>query len=66
MAQSDLDSERLIRLPDVLRLFPVSRAAWWSGVKTGRFPRGIKLGPNTRAWRLRDILALIETAEAGQ
>jgi prophage regulatory protein len=38
---------------------PVSKSTWWSGVKTGRFPKPIKLGPRITAWRVEDIRALI-------
>ena len=48
-----------LRLPEVLALFPVSRSRWWAGVKKGRFPAAIKLGPNTTAWRAEDIRRLI-------
>ena len=52
-------SEKLLRLPAVLDRVPVSRAAWWKGVKDGRYPLGIKLGPRTTAWRASDIDKLI-------
>lgn len=52
-----------VRLPTVLQVFPVSRSAWWAGVKSGRYPQGVKLGPRTTAWRSQDIRALIEKAE---
>lgn len=39
---------------------PVSRSTWWQGVKDGRFPRPIKLGPRITVWRAEDIAALIE------
>jgi predicted DNA-binding transcriptional regulator AlpA len=39
---------------------PVGRSTWWQGVKTGRFPKPIKLGPRITAWRVEDIRALIE------
>ena len=48
------------REPPVPPIVPVSKSAWWQGVKDGRFPKGIKLGPKTTAWRVEDILALIE------
>jgi prophage regulatory protein len=48
-----------IRLPSVLKVFPVSRSAWWKGVKDGRFPAGVKLAPRTTAWRVEDIRKLI-------
>lgn len=49
-----------IRLPEVLAVFPVSKSAWWAGVKEGRFPKPVKLGPKTTAWRVQDIRSLIE------
>lgn len=56
-----------LRLRDILPdrkngrpgLIPVSRSTWWAGVKSGKFPSGVLLGPNTRAWRVEDIKALI-------
>ncbi len=41
---------------------PVGKSTWWEGVRTGRFPKPIKLGPRTTAWRVEDIRALIEAA----
>ena len=40
-------------------IIPVCAATWWAGVKTGRFPAPVKLGPRTTAWRSEDIQALI-------
>ena len=51
--------ETLLRLPGVLQRVPVSRATWWAGVKTGRFPQPVKLGPRTTCWRASEIDALI-------
>ncbi|CCE03756.1 AlpA family phage regulatory protein [Bradyrhizobium sp. STM 3809] len=39
---------------------PVSKSTWWQGVKDGRFPKPVKLGAKTTAWRVEDIRALIE------
>ena len=41
-------------------IIPVSKSTWWQGVKEGRFPQPVKLGPRTTAWRVTDIRALIE------
>jgi prophage regulatory protein len=49
----------LLRLPDVLAVVPVSKATWWNGIKEGRFPPGLKLGPKTTCWKGSDIAALI-------
>ena len=54
----------LLRLPQVLALIPVSRSAWWAGCKSGRYPKPVKLGPRTTAWRAADIAALLEKLTA--
>jgi len=53
-----------LRLPEVLRLYPVSRSTWWAGVKTGRYPQPFKLGERATAWRAEDIRELISSAPA--
>lgn len=53
-----------VRLPDVLKVFPVSKSTWWQGVKDGRYPQPAKLGPKISAWRVEDIRALIESHKA--
>ena len=45
--------------PPVPPLIPVCKSTWWAGVKSGRFPKPVKLGPGTTAWRVEDIRALI-------
>jgi predicted DNA-binding transcriptional regulator AlpA len=49
-----------LRLPAVLKLYPVSKSTWWDGVKSGKFPQPVKLGPRCTAWRVQDIRELIE------
>jgi predicted DNA-binding transcriptional regulator AlpA len=56
-----LSENALLRLPQVLALVPVSRSTWWAGCKSGRFPKPVKLGPRTTAWRASDIAALLES-----
>ena len=50
--------------PPVPAIIPVSRSSWWLGVRSGRFPQPIKLGPRTTAWRVEDIRKLIEQGTA--
>lgn len=50
---------RLYRLPQVLERIPVSRSSWFSGIQSGRFPRGFNLGARTTVWRSDDIDQLI-------
>ena len=39
---------------------PVSKSTWWQGVKDGKFPQPVKLGPKTTCWRAEEIRALYE------
>jgi prophage regulatory protein len=52
--------DRLIRLPEVLQLVPVSRSTWFSGVRSGRYPAPVRIGVRAVAWRHRDIRRLVE------
>ena len=45
--------------PAIPAIVPVRKSAWWDGVKAGRFPKPVKLGPRVTAWRVEDIRALI-------
>jgi len=53
-----------IRLPEILKVIPIGKSTWWAGVKSGRFPKPVKLGPNTTAWKAEDIRELLESLEA--
>lgn len=55
-----LPAEGYVRLPQVLATIPVCKSTWWNGVKSGKYPKPVKLGPRTTAWLVSDIRALIE------
>jgi prophage regulatory protein len=48
--------------PPIPAVIPVSKSSWWAGVKSGKYPQSVKLGPRTTAWRVSDIRALIAAA----
>ncbi len=54
--------------PPLEPVLPISASSWWAGVAEGRYPKPVKLGPNTTAWRWEDIQSLLDhlAAEAGQ
>jgi len=58
--QASLPAEGYVRLPQVLAVIPVSKSAWWAGVKSGRYPRAVKLSAKTTAWKISDIRRLID------
>lgn len=51
--------ERLLRLPQVLAIIPVSRSEWYRRLAAGDAPAPVELGPRARAWRLSDIDAYL-------
>jgi predicted DNA-binding transcriptional regulator AlpA len=63
--QNTQQSYGFYRLPSVLSKIPVSRSAWWQGIKDGRYPAGIKIAPRTTAWVKSDIDDLCARLEQG-
>lgn len=53
-------TDSLLRLRQVLDIIPVSKATWWNGVYSGRYPQPIMLGPKTACWKESDIRRLAE------
>jgi len=47
--------------PPVPAIIPVSKSTWWAGVKSGHFPKPVKLGPRITVWCVEDIRELIQT-----
>lgn len=45
--------------PAIPAVIPVSKSTWWEGVRSGRYPKPVKIGPRATAWRVEDIRALI-------
>ena len=41
-------------------LIPIGRTSFLNGVRSGKFPKPIKLGERTTAWKVEDIRNLIE------
>ncbi len=68
MANS-LPETGFLRLPSIIgdpktntpALIPIKKSAWWAGVRAGRFPQPVKLGPRVTAWKVEDIRALIDS-----
>ncbi|MFD1558806.1 helix-turn-helix transcriptional regulator [Paraburkholderia silviterrae] len=54
-----IQHDSLLRLPEVLARIPVSRATWYAGVKSGRYPPPVSLGPRCVAWKASDIQQLV-------
>ena len=46
--------------PPIPAIYPVSKSIWWAGVKSGRYPKAVKLSDRCTAWRVEDIRDLVE------
>jgi predicted DNA-binding transcriptional regulator AlpA len=67
-SQNELPKTGFVRLRTILAPggpIPVSKSTWWAGVKSGRFPKPVKLGPRVTAWRVEDIQSLIAQVTQG-
>jgi hypothetical protein len=74
-AVTSVPSTGFMRLPQIIGnprakpplppIVPVCRTTWWAGVKSGRYPKPIKLSLRVTVWRVEDILALIAQPEKG-
>lgn len=51
--------------PPIPPIIPIGKSSWWEGVKSGRFPKPVKLGPRTTVWRVEDIRQLISNGIKG-
>lgn len=52
------------KLAGIPAIIPVSTSTWYAGVKSGRYPQPVKLGPSSVAWRAEDIRKLIDEGVA--
>jgi prophage regulatory protein len=60
---NELPKTGFLRLPSIIAPhgpIPVSKSTWWAGIKTGRYPKPVKLSARISAWRVEDIRAFIE------
>jgi predicted DNA-binding transcriptional regulator AlpA len=62
--KNTLPETGFIRLPQVLQFIPFSKSTLWKKCSEGSFPRPVKLGPRTTAWRCEDVRRYIEDAAA--
>ncbi|MBO9401825.1 AlpA family phage regulatory protein [Shimia sp. R9_3] len=63
MTFDDLPNDALLREKQISHPngpVPVCRSTWWAGVRSGRFPKPVHLGPRTTAWRVGDIRELLK------
>ncbi|RLQ89271.1 helix-turn-helix transcriptional regulator [Notoacmeibacter ruber] len=63
MISEHVFNDGFVRLSSILGPdgpIPISRSSWWQGVRDGRFPAPLKIGPRTTVWRVSEVSALID------
>ena len=58
--QGTIPETGFLRLPQVLSVIPVCKSSWWKGVKSGRYPKPVRLSARSVGWKAEDIQALIK------
>lgn len=43
-----------LRLPQALSVILIGKTCWWEDVKSGRFPKPVKLSERRTVWRAKD------------
>lgn len=58
---------KLLRLRQVLERIPISKTAWYDGIRDGKYPAGLRIAKRTTAWPERvidDLIAKLEREAA--
>lgn len=61
-SRNTLPTTGFVRLHQILGPkgpIPISRSSWFAGIKEGRFPKPVALGPRMKAYRVEEIQALL-------
>lgn len=46
--------------PPIPPILPIGKSQWYAGVRSGKYPKPIKLSSKTAVYRVEDIKALLE------
>lgn len=68
MSVTCFDPGRFYRLKEIIAgasngnsfVLPIGVTAWYQGIRAGRFPRGVMLAPNCRAWSGAELNQALE------
>ena len=55
-----MESEKLLKIEDVVSMTSISRSAIYGMMKAGEFPNSRRVGAQAVRWRLSDVLDWIE------
>lgn len=56
-------TDTLVRIGTIVGpngLIPISRSSFYQGIRDGFYPKAVRLGKRTSAWRLSELMLVIE------
>jgi prophage regulatory protein len=56
-------TDALVRIEKIVGpngLIPVSRSSFYQGIRDGIYPKAVRLGKRTSAWRLSELMRVIK------
>lgn len=56
----DLPDCAIVRVNVALAITGIGRASWWNGVRDGKYPPSVALGPHMVGWRVGDLRQLLD------
>lgn len=60
---NDLPSGQYVRLNQILRMIPVSKSTWYRGIKSGIYPKPVRISTRASAWKMEEIIRCLESLE---
>jgi predicted DNA-binding transcriptional regulator AlpA len=65
------NSDDLVSLPIACEILggrdtPLNPSTLYRGIKTGRFPAPLKIGPATSRWKRSELIAVVEAAASAR
>ena len=43
---------------DITPILPISKSCWWAGIRSGKYPKGVKISERCTAWRASEVMAI--------
>ena len=56
-------TDALVRIGKIIGpngLIPVSRSSWYQGIRDGIYPKPVRLGKRTSAWRVYELMRVTD------
>ncbi|MDP3332132.1 MAG: AlpA family transcriptional regulator [Methylococcaceae bacterium] len=58
LTQRQILGDKKRNIPGII---PVGPTTWWAGIKSGRYPQGVKISARRTAWPVESIQALVNS-----